>query len=569
MKRSTVLPATKESDDRRRPSWRRKTKKKILTVIPQQILLLLLAMILSTVKSFGISSYRRVSSYRPCPFRISGSTRVLPSTHPSRRRSASKHSITYLHSVEDGSSIPDYSNTSAASMPPMANLYREWTLEQDQLLWKYYQDDRKRSPVELASLLGRGMRGVEARLAKLQDVSSPAYERLFSSSNANEDNDNNSQQQQQQPSSTKTKLVPVGEVLRRIEWDYMLSAKDFSILHYDRVDDTTVESPLEAPNTSIQGKESLLIKALPEHRILSVKYKDRIVWDKATRLDLVFGDNPGIYQVMETYDEWKAEQDRIQESERQRQIAVGDRMERILGVASYLQLQDLSKDLLEAHHDPTQSTKAKVEEYVSKALDLFRIVRKDPLQSLEVSSIPAGDYDALNELSELVAVLPNVELRTLLLTELEVAMTRVNGGTTTSNTDVTAAVPKKTIELLEEDLTESFVRGSGPGGQKINKTNNKVVLVHEPTQLRVECQETRSLTQNRKIARKRLQTKLDEYWNGSQSKSSQKILKTVSKKQKQKVRNKTRLKKKQLEKQQEEQDKQETPSFGLEDDDFY
>jgi protein subunit release factor B len=38
-------------------------------------------------------------------------------------------------------------------------------------------------------------------------------------------------------------------------------------------------------------------------------------------------------------------------------------------------------------------------------------------------------------------------------------------------------VPK----LKEEELDEQFVRGSGPGGQAVNKTNNCVLLVHKPT----------------------------------------------------------------------------------------
>ncbi|KZT11647.1 RF-1-domain-containing protein [Laetiporus sulphureus 93-53] len=57
-------------------------------------------------------------------------------------------------------------------------------------------------------------------------------------------------------------------------------------------------------------------------------------------------------------------------------------------------------------------------------------------------------------------------------------------------------------ELKEEDLEESFVRGSGPGGQSINKTENNVQLLHKPTGIRVACQETRSLNQNRALARK-------------------------------------------------------------------
>lgn len=35
--------------------------------------------------------------------------------------------------------------------------------------------------------------------------------------------------------------------------------------------------------------------------------------------------------------------------------------------------------------------------------------------------------------------------------------------------------------ISEDDLEERFVRGSGPGGQSVNKTANCVVLKHMPT----------------------------------------------------------------------------------------
>jgi protein subunit release factor B len=81
---------------------------------------------------------------------------------------------------------------------------------------------------------------------------------------------------------------------------------------------------------------------------------------------------------------------------------------------------------------------------------------------------------------------------------------------------------KVPFKIDEKDLTESFVRGSGPGGQKINKTKNNVLLVHTPTGIAVQCQEARDLTTNRKIARKLLKDKVDHSINGADSKLGKK-----------------------------------------------
>ncbi|MGI8602010.1 MAG: peptide chain release factor family protein [Verrucomicrobiales bacterium] len=58
--------------------------------------------------------------------------------------------------------------------------------------------------------------------------------------------------------------------------------------------------------------------------------------------------------------------------------------------------------------------------------------------------------------------------------------------------------------VLDEQLEEEFIRGSGPGGQKINKTASTVRLRHTPSGLEVRCQEYRSLARNRLLARQRL-----------------------------------------------------------------
>ena len=56
--------------------------------------------------------------------------------------------------------------------------------------------------------------------------------------------------------------------------------------------------------------------------------------------------------------------------------------------------------------------------------------------------------------------------------------------------------------VREDDLTESFILGSGPGGQKVNKSSVCVMLIHAPTGKVVKCAQTRSRALNRYYARK-------------------------------------------------------------------
>ena len=65
------------------------------------------------------------------------------------------------------------------------------------------------------------------------------------------------------------------------------------------------------------------------------------------------------------------------------------------------------------------------------------------------------------------------------------------------------------LGIREDDLEESFIRGTGAGGQKINKTSSTVVLVHVPTGIEVRCQRERSQSLNRLVARAELCDKLE------------------------------------------------------------
>ena len=64
--------------------------------------------------------------------------------------------------------------------------------------------------------------------------------------------------------------------------------------------------------------------------------------------------------------------------------------------------------------------------------------------------------------------------------------------------------------VYEEDLDESFILGSGPGGQKVNKTSSTVRLHHHPSGISVRCGAGRSREDNRWLARRELAEKILE-----------------------------------------------------------
>ena len=65
-----------------------------------------------------------------------------------------------------------------------------------------------------------------------------------------------------------------------------------------------------------------------------------------------------------------------------------------------------------------------------------------------------------------------------------------------------------------KDFEEKLVKGSGPGGQAVNKTSNAVQLRHFETGISVKCHETRSVERNRKLAVDKLRHALDLKLNG-------------------------------------------------------
>lgn len=146
----------------------------------------------------------------------------------------------------------------------MENIYCEWTLEDDQLLY----NNRNESIPKLATLLGRGLRGVQARVDKLTDIDTPAYQRLFSTNKKTTEDSTTTPNKTTTDNDSNKKLTPAKEIMRRIRWDLNLVPDDFTVFYYDRVEDAIKSAPFDARNDSVAGREESFVFAIPEHRIM-------------------------------------------------------------------------------------------------------------------------------------------------------------------------------------------------------------------------------------------------------------------------------------------------------------
>jgi protein subunit release factor B len=97
------------------------------------------------------------------------------------------------------------------------------------------------------------------------------------------------------------------------------------------------------------------------------------------------------------------------------------------------------------------------------------------------------------------------------------------------------------LGIREEDIVEKFIRSSGHGGQKVNKTSTCVYLKHLPTEIEVKCQKERYQSLNRYYARKILADKIEANILGKESEEQQRIEKIRRQKRKRSKRAKEKM----------------------------
>ncbi|CAG8018488.1 unnamed protein product [Penicillium salamii] len=90
-----------------------------------------------------------------------------------------------------------------------------------------------------------------------------------------------------------------------------------------------------------------------------------------------------------------------------------------------------------------------------------------------------------------------------------------------SQTPIVPAKPlPPRIKINDADISISYLKGTGPGGQKINKTNSAVQIIHKPTGIVIKCQATRSQSHNAKTARSLLADRVEALEKGDKSRIS-------------------------------------------------
>lgn len=67
----------------------------------------------------------------------------------------------------------------------------------------------------------------------------------------------------------------------------------------------------------------------------------------------------------------------------------------------------------------------------------------------------------------------------------------------------------ESLRIREKDIAEKFIRSSGKGGQKVNKTSTCVYIRHIPTGIEIKCMKDRSQSINRFLARRELVERLE------------------------------------------------------------
>lgn len=98
-----------------------------------------------------------------------------------------------------------------------------------------------------------------------------------------------------------------------------------------------------------------------------------------------------------------------------------------------------------------------------------------------------------------------------------------------------------TLGIKKEDIEEKFIKSSGRGGQKVNKSSSAVFLRYKKMNISVKCGKARSQHLNRFLALRALVEKIEAIVLGTAGEKLKKIERIKKQKQRRKRKTKKKL----------------------------
>ncbi|KAJ1131566.1 hypothetical protein NDU88_009901 [Pleurodeles waltl] len=105
----------------------------------------------------------------------------------------------------------------------------------------------------------------------------------------------------------KPPMKTAEDVIARIQWDDQLPKDSFTIGYLDRFLGI-IEKPFSAFSWEDFASVGYDVLAIPKHRIQYFKFRDVVVWDKATRTDDVFGSTGGGHTILDIVEKYQLEE---------------------------------------------------------------------------------------------------------------------------------------------------------------------------------------------------------------------------------------------------------------------
>uniref|UniRef100_A0A8D2DCS0 Leukocyte receptor cluster member 9 n=1 Tax=Sciurus vulgaris TaxID=55149 RepID=A0A8D2DCS0_SCIVU len=254
---------------------------------------------------------------------------------------------------------------------------------------------------------------------------------------------------QPEAGTKKPPLRTAAAVIQRIRWDPRLDPADFSVGYVDRF-----LGVREEPFSAFCWDEPLAalgpgVLAVPQHRVRYFRFRGRLVWDRASRTDLVFGSGsaagrgPTILDVLDGEDALETPDD-----ERPREAPAGQNQADPKGASENTDWTELRESDLE---EPGRDREAAKERGPGAAIDLGKKIPRGHLAETERALRATEPHGA--------TVLPGTEAQAVAAPGLSVGEMETEWGAEDDERDVPARAvaprqprPTHFVALMVSDL---------------------------------------------------------------------------------------------------------------------